>query len=372
MDKCVAKSNGWANFNITAKPHGSSLRRFDDRYAQAYVSTPSEDRVWGTTFRVVRTVEVETDSLDTIVKSGQYDLPPPDVLTLDTEGTEFEILEGAGALLQEHIVCVVAEVAFLPVRQAQKLYGDVAALLSRCGFIPVQLQQHPREVSLYRAPVGLRGKGLQAFADAVFLKDPASTFPDRDASTAAVKLRKLAVAALAFGQLEYALDCLGRARAIGLPQLSAPPRYWIFLDALERCAARVEPRFLPVPGEIAPSAAPTASAHDATDRIAPAGLKERIKQYLVNRPELRSLTYRAIGRVRDQWRRIEYLARKHLGRRSLVERILAEYGFVALSDQVRNLRLLQTPWIASTPPRSRAGAPPAEVGCEQISDRSIT
>jgi FkbM family methyltransferase len=339
VDKCVAKSSGRANFNITAKPHGSSLRVFDPRYAQGYVSTNSEDRVWGTTFRVVRTVEVETDSLDAVVEFGQQGLPAPDVLTLDTEGTEYEILEGASKLLQQQIVCVVAEVAFLPVRQGQKVYGDVAELLARHNFMPVQLQQHALEMSLYRAPIGLRGKGLQVFADAVFLKDPAAVGANRAASDAPIELRKLAIAALAFGQLEYALDCLERARQIGLPSVTKRPPYWTFLDQLEQCAAGVEPRYLPVAGEIDPCV-PTAAQKGGG--AAPAGAKNRIRRNLANHPRLRSAIGRQIERLERGRQAIRYLRGKYFAARSPVERLLRDHGFVELSDHVRELRLRQS------------------------------
>jgi FkbM family methyltransferase len=339
VDKCVAKSSGRASFNITAKPHGSSLRLFDRRYAQAYVSTHSEDRVWGTTFRVVRTAEVETDSLDAIVEFGQQGLPAPDVLTLDTEGTEYEILEGACKLLQQQIVCVVAEVAFLPVRQGQKVYGDIAELLARHDFMPVQIQQHALEMSLYRAPIGLRGKGLQVFADAVFLKDPAAMAADRAPSDAAIELRKLAIAALAFGQLEYALDCLKRARQIGLPSVTKQPRYWTFLDQLEQCAERVEPRYLPVAGEIAPCA-PTAAQQGAG--AVSTRVKDRIRRTLANHPRLRSAIGCQVEGLERGRQGITYLRGKYFAARSPVERLLRDHGFVELSDRVRELRLRQS------------------------------
>jgi FkbM family methyltransferase len=362
--KCVGRARERTTFNITHKPHASSLRLLDRRFADAYFHKTTEEPVWGITFRIARTIEIETDSLDAIVGSGEFSVNPPDVLTLDTEGTEYEILEGAGALLQKEIVCVVAEVAFLPIRQGQKLYGDVAALLARRGFVPVQLQHHAQEMSLFRAPVGLRGRGLQAFADAVFLKDPKSALADWQSVDAAVKLRKLALAALVFGQLEYALDCLKRARQIGLPRLAAPPRYWIFLDALEQCAARVEPRFLAVPGDISVSAAARNGA------VVASGVKQQMKRYLANRPGFRAMILREIDKARRGRRRLEYLGRKYLGARSPVERLLADHGFVALSDRVRDLRLLQSPWVATRAPYRETGASPG-LG-NSMSDRSTT
>jgi FkbM family methyltransferase len=355
VSKCVGKARGRALFNITEKPHGSSLLRMSRQYAEAYYHKTNEDPVMGVTFRVARTIEVDVDSLDSILASNELGVHPPDVLTLDTEGTEYDILEGADRLLRTEIVGVVAEVAFVPLREGQKLYGDVAALLSRRGFVAVRIVPHGQELSLYRGPVGLRGRGLQAVADAVFLKHPDSAVNDWAGPDAAIKLRKLAIVALTYGLLEYALDCLSRARRIGVPNVAAPPRYWTFLDALEASANAVGTRFLPVPGAMpssqldgAPVEAPGLAKCAAPPSLK--RLKASLKQYLARHPKSRAVIIRILIMLVRTRMRIAYIVSKRLGSRSSVERLLAENGFIEVSNDVRELRLRQSPWVVAADP----------------------
>jgi FkbM family methyltransferase len=349
ISKCVGKVAGRTEFNITSKPHASSVLRLNPRFFDAYVHKVNVEPIWSVTFRVIRTIEIETDSLDSMISSGQYPVNPPDVLTMDAEGAEYEILEGAEALLKREIVCVVSEVSFLPIREGQKLYGDISGLLSRKGFIPVQIKQHPSEMSFYRAPVGLRGRGIQVFADVVFLKDPESAVADWAGPDAAIKLRKLAIAAVTFGQLEYALDCLKRAREVGLPNLSAPPLYWTFLDALEERAASVPPRFLPVPGSIQLNRSTPGANVQRLGDTGGGGIttRGRIKNFLVGYPNIKSAIIRGLAFLIHARRRLVFLAHMRLGARTPIEKLLAQYGFVDLSEEVRLLRIQQSPWVVN-------------------------
>lgn len=347
IGKCVGREHSRAQFNITRKPHGSSLLELDEKYVHAYFHKRNEEPIWGTTFAVARTIDVEVESLDAIVASNKYRVDPPDVLTLDTEGTEYDILEGCGDLLEREIICVVTEVTFIPIRKGQKLYGDVAELLLRKGFLPIRIEQHGRELALYRAPVGLRGRGIQTFADAVFLRDIDALAAVLRGKELVVKLRKLAVAALTFGQLEYALDCLQRARRLGVPELESPPRYWSFLDELERCAATIPLRFLPVAGgafrepESSTATATTGALHSP-------GVKERLKQIGARFPKVFTFAVKLISACRELTRDISVSWQKFIGTRTQIEKLLAKHGFTELSESVRLLRIEQSPWVENS------------------------
>jgi len=55
-------------------------------------------------------------------------------LKLDTQGTEFEILQGAERTLAERTVAVFCEVEFFQVMEGQKLFSDVELFLREHGF----------------------------------------------------------------------------------------------------------------------------------------------------------------------------------------------------------------------------------------------
>jgi FkbM family methyltransferase len=348
--KCVGETRSQRVFNITAKPHASSLRTLDPKYADAYVSRPTEDRVWGITFAVARTVKVETEPLDEIVYAERGAPAPPDILTLDTEGTEFEILRGASKTIDQELVCIVTEASILPLREGQKLLGDILEFLSERNFIPIRIQPHSSELSLFRFPVGIRGEGIQAISDVVFLRDLDSAMTTWAGTELAVKLRKLALAAISFGQLEYGVECIKRARSIGLPKVGVAPRYWEFLDKLERSIAMTAVRYPPIAGAKPVESETTGAKQNAFEM---GGRKEtsyfrkmksHFKSCLMRMPGVFSGIVWVITFYWSLSARINLFLMQRFASFSPVENVLREYGFIELSKLVRMRRLEQRPW----------------------------
>jgi FkbM family methyltransferase len=88
----------------------------------------------------------------------------PDLLKLDTQGTEFEILHGAGDALR-HIGLVEVEVEFTQMYENQAVFSDVAQLLGERGFELLYLNRVFRaRRELYRGP----SRGQLVDADALF------------------------------------------------------------------------------------------------------------------------------------------------------------------------------------------------------------
>lgn len=58
----------------------------------------------------------------------------PDVIKVDTQGTELDILRGAGALL-DHTMAVELEVEFAPQYEGQPLFGDIDSYMRQRGFM---------------------------------------------------------------------------------------------------------------------------------------------------------------------------------------------------------------------------------------------
>ena len=81
---------------------------------------------------LAHTVIVTCTRLD--MWAGQRGLPRIDVVKLDTQGSELEILEGAGTLL-ESISVIDTEVEFNPIYEGQPLFGDVDRFLREAGFV---------------------------------------------------------------------------------------------------------------------------------------------------------------------------------------------------------------------------------------------
>jgi FkbM family methyltransferase len=242
---CLAAAAETADLYITYDPFNSSLRKANPAYHAHYSgANPDFDYVFAETTAVVERRRVQTVSLDSLVESAL--VLPPDFLSVDTEGTEFEILQGARRTLTSHVVGLVVEVEFHQLYEGQRLFGDVQQFLSSLGFDFVRFL-HLGELSPYRAPIGLRGDGFQTGGDALFLRRLESV---NDAGTPRVcTLRKLAFVAIVFGLFEFGIQCLAAAHddRPAASELDAPPRrtYDRFLDELDQAMTRMPHVFPP-------------------------------------------------------------------------------------------------------------------------------
>jgi len=114
-------------------------------------------------FDVVGSSEVACRTLDDLLGGN-----PCDFIKLDLEGGELAVLEGARATL-ESCLGLHIEVSFLPIRDKQPLFGDVAKFLAGHGIEFIDF------VTLLRwGRDSFDGLGQTVFADALFLRAPES------------------------------------------------------------------------------------------------------------------------------------------------------------------------------------------------------
>ncbi len=79
----------------------------------------------------VSTWEVQTRRLDDIPELASV---PVDLIKIDVQGAEADVFAGASKLLR-NVVVVHTEAEFIPMYQGQPLYGDVARVLHKAGFM---------------------------------------------------------------------------------------------------------------------------------------------------------------------------------------------------------------------------------------------
>lgn len=249
----IGRRDGEVRFLVNYDPFTSSSYRLNPSFADYYALTSGVDYVFGETIAPVREVAVAARSLDSLCTGAEADMVPPDILTLDTQGSELDILEGAARLLDDEVVAVVAETQLNEVYLGAAMFGDVSAFLRGKGFLFAEFSDMGRYAPL-RGRIGARSEGLCLQADAVFLRDPhriAKGWGDR----APGALRKLAFVALCVEKLEFAQLCLDlagpatadaerpaylrfladfAAAAAGLPE----PRPWTYAEAYSPEASR--------------------------------------------------------------------------------------------------------------------------------------
>jgi FkbM family methyltransferase len=157
-------------------------RRFETNFADAF-------------FEVDHVVDVEVRTLETFARDAGLD--HIDYLKVDVEGSEYEALAGAGALL-DHVGVIRVEVCFIPFRKKQKLFSEVDILLRAHGFDlltyeidPIQIGYKERETpSVFGPNAGYADRyGQPLSGDAVYVNRRVSD-PVRATAQAAVLIDK--------------------------------------------------------------------------------------------------------------------------------------------------------------------------------------
>jgi FkbM family methyltransferase len=110
-------------FYITRSPLCCSLYPPEPSYPERYHSIDG--------MRLESVGEVATISLDEL--SAELGGAPIDFIKIDIQGAELEVFQGGTATLR-NTLCIVTEVAFVPMYVGQPLFADVDAFLRSQGF----------------------------------------------------------------------------------------------------------------------------------------------------------------------------------------------------------------------------------------------
>jgi FkbM family methyltransferase len=222
---CLGLEDRAGKLYITNNPYASSNLKpnpeYDTYYCEVRLAGEIDgismqdaryDAVYGNENKVVEVRNVMVHALDTLVRDGK--VPGnlmPDFLSLDTQGSELDILRGAEATLHDHCIALATEVEFHPMYEGQALFSGIFDFALSRGFYFVGFT-YLQEISPKRMPIGARAKGFLAFGDALFLRRIDSLRSMADSSDEQhLMLLKLAFIALNFGYLEYALLVLEAA-----------------------------------------------------------------------------------------------------------------------------------------------------------------
>jgi FkbM family methyltransferase len=252
---CLAKSSGAAILNINFDAYTSSLLGANQSVAHYYMHHAPDgvDYVLGDACRPMERRQVFTVALDELMRRPEFADAPPDFLSLDTQGTEHEILEGAHVTLRRHVLAVYCEAEIVPVYQGQKLLCDLVCLMRDAGFHLAQCKLHEGFAPL-RAPIGARAKGQPFGSDLLFLREIDNVQREIfDPLERHLALQKLALISVLFQLLEHGLHVLDSAGRIDIPadmqrefgRLS----YYRFLERLREIVAAMPQRRPPTYGE---------------------------------------------------------------------------------------------------------------------------
>lgn len=225
---CLGRSNESAKLFICKNPYFSSILEPNPDYAKYYcevhlhglvddVELKGEcyDLEYGGDMRIVRVANVTVRTLDDVLESG--DAPKdcnPDFLSLDTQGSELDVLIGGQKAFREHCLALSTEVEFHEMYKNQALFSDIFQFAHQHGFHFAGFT-YLQEFSSHRLPIGARDKGFIGFGDALFLRriESVRTMAKTD-DECYLALLKLAFISLNFGYLEYAVQAGEVAEAL--------------------------------------------------------------------------------------------------------------------------------------------------------------
>lgn len=192
VNACVGKQMEMRNFNLNRDPYTSSLLHLNPKFQMYYCEHEKYDYVIGDVISPVNRVVLSTESLDDLIRSKN--LSECDFLSLDTQGSELEILEGADDTLAS-CVGVELEVSFVELYSGQPLFGDIDRHLKLKGFEFIKFR-NVLEWAPQACSNELRGDKMHFQADALYFKSPKDVAENQR--------YKLLFTSLVFGQTEFA------------------------------------------------------------------------------------------------------------------------------------------------------------------------
>ena len=190
----VGGCDGESEFHLYRSKGDSSALPPNPRYAEL---------IGGPRFAIEETIPVKTTTLDSFF-SANPGLPRPDMIKLDTQGTELDILKG-GVKCLETCSLVETEVEFITMYKDQPLFHDVMGFMLDQGFELIYLNR------VFSQRRGFQGfsKGQITFGDALFVRreDRLDDFDER-------RLMRHAVLLINYGYLDHAHNLLA-SKAFG-------------------------------------------------------------------------------------------------------------------------------------------------------------
>jgi FkbM family methyltransferase len=228
VHRAIGGTDSHAKFNITEWPSASSLLS-PSPAAERYTRVLDDNRaqVWGSHTKVVKSEEMQVSTLDALARNGE--IPQIDFLSVDAQGAELSILDGASSCLKDRIIGVLCEVEFTELYESQPLFGDIQNRLRSDHFRLCEIYNTQYFINAPLAPSS-RGAGFLTVGEALFLRDARPWVDDGQplgspsSDQAAIQALKLAAVAVAFDQLDYAIEICRRLEKMGVLSLDAIAR----------------------------------------------------------------------------------------------------------------------------------------------------
>jgi FkbM family methyltransferase len=203
--KCISSKKEKLDFFITNDPNLSSFfmpKKLNLDYY--YFSHAGYDYSFNNQSKIEKIVKLETTTLDSFINDKKSNFFMPDFLSLDTQGSELEIIDGSPICISNSLA-VILEAEFLEFYENQPCFEDILKSMKIKGFEFIRFT-NVVEQKYYKYPIGLRSRGKLTDGDALFIRSP--EYLKNTKRNNAISYYKLAYIYLSFEMLESALECL--------------------------------------------------------------------------------------------------------------------------------------------------------------------
>jgi len=340
---CIGGKNGKTSFHINNCPFTSSTIPTNAAFKDYYFFYSNHDHVWGEASKCLETRNIKMVSLDSLISDHKPEIPKPDILSLDTQGNEYEILQGAHNILNSNVLAVHCEVEFYPLYKNQKLFPDIFNLLSSQHFQFIEFT-NLGTLSPFRGPIDNRGRSFTAYGDALFFKSFSQlkeTIPNP--SELYIAGHKLCLIATFYGQVEFAMHILNQLNRLPCDTNTTAEfrkqNYYIFLDKLHNEANKSNNLYPKSFSEI-----PTPSREKV-----PSVSRKKIKNLLAKYPSILN----TIRYLLHSPKKINYffsrLTKTKILFFSPFEKIFIEYGLMKIAKIIRKNRIDQGVFASQHP-----------------------
>jgi len=188
----IGADKGPQDFHLYKAPGCSSALRPSPAFAQFGVEG----------FEIEKTVTVNSISLDAVIEREH--LEKPDLIKLDTQGTELGILKAAPRAVSDALM-VEVEVEFYPQYEGQPLFQQVAQFMDENGFQLLYLNRVFLGRRKYKGPT----RGQLIFGDALFGRRDIESL-----KTDVIRSAKYALLLINYGHMDQAFELVNSNPAI--------------------------------------------------------------------------------------------------------------------------------------------------------------
>ena len=194
--------SGQATLHLTGLPNMSSFLEPEPASFAAYGKKVADAAV-------VRTEQVPLEQLDSLAKADGFS---PDVIKIDTQGSELQVLAGAEQALAS-VVLAEVEVSFFRRYRDQPLFADIERHMGERGFELIDIIGLKRYRAANKASVRDMGtaagerSGRLAYANAIFRRSDQAIL-DAAGGDGGASLLRAAVALLAYRKADMAARLL--------------------------------------------------------------------------------------------------------------------------------------------------------------------